>query len=138
MDLEALLAAHRGRIRTLAGGRMHIPSQEPFVEGHNTWCVNRPGSDILMPVEDVTQHHLLTLCFPVQNGFCMMDDVHREKIPGLDRFRHLVDVDNPGWGILSRRGRKRMRDASRSHCTDAGWVKREGGPFGNSVAWYSA
>jgi len=95
MDLEALLAAHRGRIRKLACGRMHIPAQEPYMEGHNTWCANRPGSVLLMPVGDVAQHHLLTLCFLVQNGFCMTDDVHREKIPGLERFRHLVDVENP-------------------------------------------
>jgi len=95
LNLEESLEAHRARIRKLAAGRMHIPAAEPYMEGHNTWCVNRPGSLLLMPVGDIAQHHIATLCFLVQNGFCISDDVHRERIPGLERFRHLVDVDNP-------------------------------------------
>jgi hypothetical protein len=95
LNLQTLLDAHRTRIRKLAAHRLHIPAAEPFMEGHNTWCVNRPGSLLLMPVGDIAQHHIATLCFLVQNGFCISDDVHRERIPGLERFRHLVDVDNP-------------------------------------------
>ena len=95
LDHEELLAAHRSRIRKLADGRLNIPAAEPYMEGHNTWCVNRPGSTLLIPVADVAQHHLATLCFLVQNGYCIFDDVNREPIPGMERFKHLVDVDNP-------------------------------------------
>jgi hypothetical protein len=35
------------------------------------------------------------LCFLVQNGYCIVDDINREPIPGMERFRSLVDVDNP-------------------------------------------
>jgi hypothetical protein len=93
--MEQMLAAHRARIRKIADGRLHIPAEEPSMEGHNTWCVNRPGSLLLIPVADIAQHLLATLCFLVQNGYGLMDDIHGEPIPGLERFRGLIDVDNP-------------------------------------------
>jgi hypothetical protein len=94
-DLNALLEAHRQRIRKLADDRLFIPPAEPYMEGHNTWCVNRRGSLLIIPVGDIAQHMLANLCFLVQNGYCIYDDVNREQIPGLERFRHLVDVNNP-------------------------------------------
>ncbi len=94
-DLEALLEAHRARIRKLAEGRLNIPAQEPYMEGHNTWCANRLGSLLLIPVGDVAQMTIAILCFLVQNGYCIFDDIHRERIAGLERFRNLIDVDNP-------------------------------------------
>jgi hypothetical protein len=95
VDLAAILAAHRKRIRKLQDKRLHIPAAEPYMEGHNTWCANRPGSTLLIPVADIAQHAIAGLCFIAQNGYCIYDDVNRERIPGIERFRHLVDVDNP-------------------------------------------
>ena len=43
-DLDTLLDAHRGRIRKLSDRRLYIPAEEPYMEGHNTWCANRPGA----------------------------------------------------------------------------------------------
>ena len=95
LDLEELLDAHRGRIRKLAEGRLNVPAEEPYMEGHNTWCANRPGSLLVIPIGDLAQHHVALLCFLAQNGYCIYDDVHSEKIPGLERFGRLVDVDQP-------------------------------------------
>lgn len=95
MDLPALLQAHRTIIRKLGDGRLVLPPQEPYVEGHNTWCVNRPGSLLVIPVADLAQHHLLFLCYLVQNGYCITDDVNRQPIPGLERFGNLVNLDDP-------------------------------------------
>jgi hypothetical protein len=95
LDLNAYIEAHKKRIRKLADGRLNIPPQEPFMEGHNTWCVNRLGSTLVIPVADLAQHQLLILCFLVQNGYCIFDDLAGEKIAGLEKFRSLVDVDNP-------------------------------------------
>ena len=95
LPVADLVEAHRGRVRKLADGRLHIPAAEPYMEGHNTWCANRPGSLFVMPVGDVAQHLIATLCFLVQNGYAVFDDVHDEQIAGLERFRDLVDVDNP-------------------------------------------
>jgi hypothetical protein len=95
LDLNAWLAAHRARIRKLSDGRLNLPPQEPYMEGHNTWCVNRPGSTLIIPVADVAQHMLAILAFLVQNGYSIFDDINGEKIKGMERFRNLVDVDNP-------------------------------------------
>jgi hypothetical protein len=95
VDIEGVIEAHRGRIRKLADGRMNIPDEEPYMEGHNTWCVNRPGSLLLMPVADIAQTLIAILCFLTQNGASIFDDVNGEHIPGMDAFRDLVDVDEP-------------------------------------------
>ena len=95
MDVDALLEAHRSRIHKIADGRLYLPAEEPYTNGHNIWCVNRPGSTLMMPVADLAQHHLAGLCFFLQNGYCIYDDVNNERIPGIERFRHLADVDNP-------------------------------------------
>ena len=52
------------------------------MEGHNTWCANRPGSTLIIPVADIAQHTIAGLCFLVQNGYCITDDVNRERILG--------------------------------------------------------
>jgi hypothetical protein len=95
LPLTELLSAHRGRIRKLEEGRIQFPAEEPFMEGHNTWCVNRPGSTLIIPVADVAQHMIAGLCFLVQNGYCLVDDVHHAPIPGLERFGHLVNLEAP-------------------------------------------
>jgi hypothetical protein len=95
IDLGELVEAHRGRIRKLSDGRMGIPAAEPYMEGHNTWCANRPGSLLILPVGDIAQMMLAILCFLGQNGYCIYDDVHGERIAGLEEFRGLVNVDEP-------------------------------------------
>ena len=95
LDVDALVAAHRSRVRKLADGRLDLPPEEPYIEGHNTWCVNAPGSTLLIPVGDLAQHHVLVLCYLVQNGYCIFDDVNNARIPGIERFSNLVDVDEP-------------------------------------------
>jgi hypothetical protein len=95
LDIEALLEAHRGRIRKLSEGRLSLPVTEAHIDGHNLWCANQPGSTLLFPVADLAQHFIAILCYLVQNGSCLYDNVHGERIAGLERFRHLVDLDNP-------------------------------------------
>lgn len=98
MDLNAWLEAHRARVKKLSDGRLHLPPQEPYIEGHNTWCANRPGTTLIIPVVDVAQMTLNALSFLVTNGFCIYDDVNGQMIPGIERFNHLVDVENP-WPL---------------------------------------
>jgi hypothetical protein len=93
--LDAILDAHRERIRKLSDHRLYIPAEEPYMEGHNTWCANCPGSTLLIPVGDIAQHMIAVLCFLVQNGYGIYDDVNGEQIPGLERFSHLVDLEEP-------------------------------------------
>ena len=90
-DIEALIAVHRKRIRKLSDSRMHMPSNEPHISGHNTWIVNRPGSLLVIPVADVAQHQIANLCYYLQNGYALYDDINKTPIPGLDRYRDLYD-----------------------------------------------
>jgi hypothetical protein len=98
MDLNAWLKAHRARIRKLSERRLHLPPREPYIEGHNTWCVNRPGTTLIIPVADIAQMLLNILSYMVLNGFCLYDDVNRQKIPGIEQFSKLVDVNHP-WPL---------------------------------------
>jgi hypothetical protein len=92
---ELMVERHRGRIRKLSDGRLYLPAEEPYMEGHNTWCANVAGSLLVIPVADIAQTLIAILCFFSQNGFAIYDDVNRTKIPGLEQFSGLVDVDEP-------------------------------------------
>lgn len=94
LELDALLAAVRPQVRRLQEGRLVLPPEPPAVEAHNTWVMNRPGSLLVIPVGDLAQHTLLGLCYLLQNGQTLYDDVHRRAIPGLERFRHLHEPDS--------------------------------------------
>jgi hypothetical protein len=95
VNLAALVEAHGSRIRKLADGRMQIPREEPFIEGHNLWIVNVPGSLLVIPVGDLAQHTLANLCYYLQNGYVIYDDINRRPIPGIERFKTIADTDNP-------------------------------------------
>jgi hypothetical protein len=92
---QLMMERHASRVRRLSEQRLHLPAEEPYLEGHNTWCVNVPGSLLVIPVADIAQHMLAILCFFTQNGYAIFDDVNGREIPGLERFRELVDVDAP-------------------------------------------
>jgi hypothetical protein len=94
LDLDAFLEAHRKRIRKLQDGRLHLPAADPHIEGHNHWVANRPGSLLIIPVADVAQHHIANLCYYLQNGYCLYDDVNNRRIEGLQQFAHMHDPDN--------------------------------------------
>ena len=92
---ELMLERHVGLIRKLTDRRIHLPRSEPYMEGHNTWIANHPGSLLVIPVADIAMHNLFNIGFFVQNGYCLYDDVNSRPIPGMEKFRGLVDVDNP-------------------------------------------
>ena len=63
LDLQAVLAALKNRIRRIQDGRLRLPAEVPYLEPHNTWVVNRPGTLLVIPVGDLAQHVLLNLCY---------------------------------------------------------------------------
>jgi hypothetical protein len=94
LDHKRTIENHRSLIRKLADGRLHLPPREPHIAGHNHWVVNQPGSLFIFPAADVALHNILNLCYYLQNGYCLYDDVHREKIEGLEKFKHMYDPNN--------------------------------------------
>lgn len=93
IDLQAWLDAHRGRMRRLSDQRLELPRNALHMEMHNTWSVNVPGSLMVIPAADLAQHVLLGLCYFVQNGLCVYDDLTGQPFDGLTRFSHVVDLD---------------------------------------------
>ncbi len=94
-DLNSYLDKHKSRIVKIADGRLKTPAQPQHMEMHNEWCGNVPGSTFIMPVADLAQHVVLTLCYLVQNGACIYDSVNDQQLPGLEKFKSLVDIENP-------------------------------------------
>jgi hypothetical protein len=94
LDLSAYLEAHKGKIVQLDDKRLHIPKSPNHMEAHNNWCANVPGSTLVIPVSDLAQHHILNLCYLVQSGACIFDDIKGRSIPGMEGFRSLVDTEN--------------------------------------------
>jgi hypothetical protein len=92
---ELMVERHRERLRKLSDERIHLPAKEPYMEGHNTWCVNVPGSLLVIPIADLAQHGLAIFCFLVQNGISVYDDLNDRRIPGIEEFADLVDLEEP-------------------------------------------
>ncbi len=94
MEIEEILSQLKSRIRKLQDGRLGVPMKPPYVEAHNTWVVNHPGTLLVIPVGDLAQHVLLNLFYMLQNGILLWDDIHDGPIPGIERYKHLADEDN--------------------------------------------
>jgi hypothetical protein len=94
IDLETVLSSLKGRVKKTQDGRLGLPAQVPYTEAHNTWVVNQPGTLLVIPVGDLAQHVLLNLFYMLQNGIVVRDDINRRSIPGIEKFKNMVDVNN--------------------------------------------
>jgi hypothetical protein len=92
---QLMVERHLAQIRRLSDERIHLPAEEPYMEGHNTWCANVPGSLLVIPLADIAQMVLNILCFFAQNGYCVYDDVNDVQIPDIEEFSDLVDTNEP-------------------------------------------
>jgi hypothetical protein len=81
LSRDEILTAVGNHTQKLKDGRLDLPAEVPFTEAHNTWVANRP---------DV----LLGLCYLLQNGIVIADDINKRSIPGIDDFKGIVDVEN--------------------------------------------
>jgi hypothetical protein len=94
LDLEKILDVLKGHVRKVQDGRVRLPPQVPYTEAHNTWVVNHHGTLLVIPVGDLAQHVLLNLCYMLQNGLVLTDDINRRAVPGIEKFKKMVDTDN--------------------------------------------
>jgi hypothetical protein len=98
LDFKAILNALKNRIRKIQDGRLRLPSEVPYTEAHNTWVFNKPGTLLVIPIGDLSQHVLLNLCYMLQNGLVLYDDINKCAIPGIEQYKDIVDVENV-WPI---------------------------------------
>ncbi|EFK07436.1 conserved hypothetical protein [delta proteobacterium NaphS2] len=98
LDVNDFVDNTRKKVRKLQDGRLKIPSEVPFVEAHNTWAFNKPSTLVVIPVGDLSQHVLLALCYMLQNGLVLFDDINRCAIPGIEHYKDMVDIHNV-WNL---------------------------------------
>ena len=94
LPLEVVLDTLQNQIKKIQDGRLKLPPEVHYVEPHNTWVANHPGTLLVVPVGDLAQHVLAGLCYYLQNGIVFHDDINRCSIPGLEKYSHLADIDN--------------------------------------------
>jgi hypothetical protein len=94
LDLEELIEELKKHITKLQDGRLKFPAELPYTEAHNTWVANHPGTLMVIPVGDLSGHVLLAICYMLQNSLVLTDDINGRSIPGIEKFKGIVDVDN--------------------------------------------
>ena len=92
---EARLNSVLRNVRKLSDERIWIPREEPYLEGHNTWIANYPGSLLIAPVSDLAQHTLANLAFFTRNRYVIYDDINGREIPGIKEFNDIARVNEP-------------------------------------------
>lgn len=97
-DLDNFIAFVKKNVRKIHDGRLKVPSTGPVTEAHNTWVFNKPSTFLVIPVGDLSQHVLLNLLYMLQNGLVLYDDINKRPIPGIEKFKGIVDVSNV-WPI---------------------------------------
>ncbi|WJR34453.1 hypothetical protein P3F83_03195 [Mycobacteroides immunogenum] len=75
--------------------RLELPREEPYMEGHNIWIGNHPGSLLAFPVADLAEHLIANLSFFAANGYLIYDDVNNRSIPGTEKFGSLRNYGDP-------------------------------------------
>jgi hypothetical protein len=98
LSMDEFVDNVRKRVRKIKNGRLQVPSETPYTEAHNTWVFNKPSTLLIIPVGDLSQHVLLNVCYMLQNGLVLYDDINKQAIPGIEKFQDIVDVENV-WPI---------------------------------------
>ena len=93
VDLDAIVDTLASQVRKIDDGRLRVPPEVPHVEPPNTWVAHRPGTLLVIPGGDLAQHNLLGLCYMVQNGVKLVDDINDRSIPGLDAYSDMFEPD---------------------------------------------
>ena len=94
VTLELMLERHRGRLRRLSDRRLHLPAQEPYMEGHNTWCVNVPGRcwSSRWPTSPSTPSPGSASC---SRRLRRLRRRQRPPHPGIEEFAGLANLSEP-------------------------------------------
>lgn len=94
LELTDLIDNINKKTIKISNQRLSLPPEIPYAEPHNTWVVNHPGTFLVIPVGNLSEHLLLNLCYMLQNGKVIYDDIHKRPIPGITHFHSMVNPEN--------------------------------------------
>jgi hypothetical protein len=98
LNMDEFVNNVQKHVRKIQNGRLQVPSELPITEAHNTWVFNKPSTLVVIPVGDLSQHVLLNVCYMLENGLVLYDDINKRAVPGVDQFKDVVDTENV-WPI---------------------------------------
>lgn len=104
MARDRQLTEQYERLRTrIAGRRLDVSREIPFVPAFNKWSANLPGSTYFMPVNELTaiSINVLLTALNEEFGYFVVDERHAYRPAGLARFAksrggHLHDDPSAG------------------------------------------
>jgi hypothetical protein len=85
-DAKRALAVCRRATVQLSDTRLEIPRQPPHMSEHNLWNANAPGSLLFIPVVDMSQRALASMCLQLINGGYLYDDFGKRVCGDLAPF----------------------------------------------------
>lgn len=104
MTRDRQLKEQYERLRTrIAGRRVDVPREVPFVPAFNKWSANLPGSTYFMPVNELTAIYInvILTAFNEEFGYFVVDERRAFRPAGLAKFArsrggHLHDDPSAG------------------------------------------
>lgn len=85
-DLRRLIQQVQDATIRLSDQRLEIPRQPPHINEHNLWNANFPGSTLLLPVTDLSEHFFSALTMRLLGGYQIYDDRAQQPAGHLAPF----------------------------------------------------
>ena len=100
-DFQSILRQVKRATVKLADSRLKVPREPPHISEHNLWNANWPGSLLLMPVTDLSEHFLTSLTMRLLNGYLIYDDEAQRFAGNLAPFVRSGLIDEAKKAPLS-------------------------------------
>lgn len=85
-DLETLTSTVMQQCAQILPGRVQLPAQEPYIEAHNIWNANKPGTTVFAPVIDLAQMTLDIIFIYLMNKIVLFDPQQNRLCGNLQPF----------------------------------------------------
>ena len=85
-ELEQMALQVRDATIKLSDQRLRVPRQAPHISEHNLWNANLPGTTLLMPVTDLSEHLFSALTMRLIGGYYVYDDMAKRPAGNLEPY----------------------------------------------------
>ena len=85
-ELELMVRQVKEATTKLSDKRLEVPRQPPHISEHNLWNANLPGTTLLMPVTDLSEHLFSSLTMRLISGYYVYDDMAKRPAGNLEPY----------------------------------------------------